>query len=202
LSVLAFAIAGIALMGVQPSGASLAKDLLLQAATETGQWWWAVVLQAGGMLTAAYVVLVLAHALAPSDKSIALTGPAPRLRDIAALVLALCSLLLGLMPWEPLLPGPYDSTSSLFDPGTLFKSLLPVLGGVVLAILLSPWPHPLASSARWKVATRVLDLFRRSCFAFAGLVERGNSVLCQWPAAGISLLLLALLFGASMLVAA
>jgi multicomponent Na+:H+ antiporter subunit D len=202
LSVLAFAVAGVALMGAQPSGASLAKDLLLQAATETGQWWWAVVLQAGGMLTAAYVVLVLTHALAPSDTSIALTGPAPRLQDMAALVLALSSLLLGLVPWEPFLPVPYDSTSSLFGPGTLAKLLLPVLGGVVLAILLSPWPHPLAPSARWKVAIRVLDPFRRTCFAFGGLVERGNDVLCQWPAASISLLLLALLFGALMLVAA
>ncbi|TYL94663.1 NADH-quinone oxidoreductase subunit J [Bradyrhizobium rifense] len=201
LSVLAFAVAGIALMGVQPSGASLAKDLLLQVATETGQWWWAVVLQAGGIFTAAYVVLVLAHALASSDKSVTLIGPASRPRDIAALILALCSLLLGLVPWEPFLPVPYDSTSSLFGPGTLFKLLLPVLGGVVLAILLSPWPHPLASSARWKVATRVLDPFRRISLAFGSLVERGNSVLCEWPAASISLLVLALLFGALMLVA-
>jgi len=202
LSVLAFAFAGIALMGVQPSGASLAKDLLLQAATKTGQWWWAVVLQTGGMLTTAYVVLVLAHALASSDKSIALTGPAPRLRDMAALVLALCSLLLGFVPWEPLLSVPYDSTSSFFGPGALAKLLLPVLGGVMLAILLSPWPDPLVSSARWKVATRVLDPFRRTCCAFGGLVQRGNGVLCQWPAASISLLMLALLFGALMLVAA
>ena len=78
------------------------------------------------------------HALAPSDTSIALSGPAPRPRDIAALILALCSLLLGLVPWERFLPIQYDSTSSLFGSGTLFKLLVPVLGGVVLAILLSP----------------------------------------------------------------
>ena len=34
-------IGGIALMGVQPSGASLAKELLLQDTARTGQWWWA-----------------------------------------------------------------------------------------------------------------------------------------------------------------
>ncbi len=48
IAVLAFALGGVALMGIQPSGAYLAKELLLQAAAEKGQWWWAVVLQAGG----------------------------------------------------------------------------------------------------------------------------------------------------------
>ncbi|PWT70812.1 MAG: NADH-quinone oxidoreductase subunit J, partial [Proteobacteria bacterium] len=67
MSVLAFALGGVALMGIQPSGAYLAKELLLQSATETGQWWWAVLLQAGGVFTGAYVVLVLAHALAPAN---------------------------------------------------------------------------------------------------------------------------------------
>ena len=77
LSVLAFAIGGIALMGVQPSGASLAKELLLQDTARTGQWWWAVVLQAGGMFTTAYVVLVLSHAFAPSDQPIDPHRPSP-----------------------------------------------------------------------------------------------------------------------------
>jgi hypothetical protein len=39
----------------------------LQAASETEQWWWAVVIQAGGIFTSSYVLLVLAHALAPAD---------------------------------------------------------------------------------------------------------------------------------------
>jgi NADH:ubiquinone oxidoreductase subunit 5 (subunit L)/multisubunit Na+/H+ antiporter MnhA subunit len=202
LSVLTFAFAGIALIGVQPSGASLAKDLLLQAAAERQQWWWVVVLQAGGVFTAAYVLLVLAHALAPPDKPVVLTGPAPRLGDVAALVLALCSLLLGLVPWEPYLPVPYISPPDLSGLGTLSKSLLPVLGGVVLAILLSPRPHPFASSVRWKVAIGMLNRFRRGCCAFSSYVERGNGVLCEWPAASTCLLMLALLFSVLMLVAA
>ena len=53
ISVLAFALGGVALLGVPPSGAYLAKKLLLQAASETAQWWWAVVIQAGGIFTAA-----------------------------------------------------------------------------------------------------------------------------------------------------
>jgi formate hydrogenlyase subunit 3/multisubunit Na+/H+ antiporter MnhD subunit len=202
LSVLTFAFAGIALIGVQPSGASLAKDLLLQAAAERQQWWWVVVLQAGGVFTAAYVLLVLAHALAPPDKPVVLTGPAPRLGDVAALVLALCSLLLGLVPWEPYLPVPYISPPDLSGLGTLSKSLLPVLGGLVLAILLSPWPHPFASSVRWKVSIGALNRFRRGCCAFSSYVERSNGVLCEWPAASTCLLMLALLFSVLMLVAA
>src|SRR5215831_13454183 len=67
MSVLAFALGGVALVGVPPSGAYLAKDLLLQAAAETEQWWWAVAIQAGGIFTGSYVVLVLAHALVPAD---------------------------------------------------------------------------------------------------------------------------------------
>jgi multicomponent Na+:H+ antiporter subunit D len=50
-SVLAFVLGGVSLMGVPPSGAYLAKKLLLEAAAGTGQWWWALVLQAGGLFT-------------------------------------------------------------------------------------------------------------------------------------------------------
>lgn len=201
LSILTFALGGIALMGVQPGGAYLAKELLLQAATDTGQWWWEVVLQAGGMFTAAYVVLVLAHATAPSDKPIVLTGPGLRLRDMAPLVLALCSLVLGLIPWGPYLPVPGDMTPSFFGPGALAKLLIPVLGGVVLAILFSPWPHPLASSTIWKPFARVIAPVRYACVALGTLIERGNDILCQWSAASISLLSLALAFGLLMLAA-
>ncbi len=55
LAVLAFALGGLALLGVPSSGAYLAKDLLLQASDETGRWWWAVVIQGGGIFTAAYL---------------------------------------------------------------------------------------------------------------------------------------------------
>jgi multicomponent Na+:H+ antiporter subunit D len=196
LNVLAFALGGIALMGIPMSGAYLAKDLLLQGADDTGQWWWGVVLQAGGMFTAAYVVLVLAHAFAAPDKPVALAGPTSRIQSAAPLVLALCSLLLGLAPWGRYLPVPPDMTSYLLGSGTLSKLLLPVLGGVVLAILLSPWPHPLASSSAWKAIMTVGGPLRRTGLAIGSIVERGNSVLCQWPAASINLLLLTLLFGA------
>ena len=40
VTVLAFAVSGLALMGVVPSGAYLAKKLLLDSADGSGQWWW------------------------------------------------------------------------------------------------------------------------------------------------------------------
>src|SRR5262249_13367139 len=51
MSVLAFALGGMALVGVPPSGAYVAKELFLRAAAESEQWWWAVVVQSGGVLT-------------------------------------------------------------------------------------------------------------------------------------------------------
>ncbi len=68
ITVLAFALSGIALMGVLPSGAYLAKKLLLEAADDSGQWWWTIVLQGGAVFTAGYVVLVLASVLRRSPE--------------------------------------------------------------------------------------------------------------------------------------
>ena len=201
LSILAFALGGIALMGIQPSGASVAKELLLQETARTGQWWWSVVLQAGGMFTTAYVVLVLAHALTPSDQPVVLTGPTPLSRDLPALALALCSLLLGLMPWERYLPVPYGAASKLFGIDGLVKLLLPVLGGAALAILLSPGPLPVISSTLWKTLMRVVGLCRRSAIGFGERVEQGDVVLRQWSIACISLLLVALVLAALMFAA-
>jgi multicomponent Na+:H+ antiporter subunit D len=75
MTVLAFALGGLALIGLPPSGAYLAKKLLLQAATETGQWWWAAAIQAGGILTSSYVLLVLVHALTTVNVSVTLRVP-------------------------------------------------------------------------------------------------------------------------------
>jgi NADH:ubiquinone oxidoreductase subunit 5 (subunit L)/multisubunit Na+/H+ antiporter MnhA subunit len=198
LSVTTFALAGFALMGIQPGGASLAKELLLQETARTGQWWWAGVLQAGGMFTTAYVVLVLAHALSPPDQPVALAASPRRGSDFGPLALALCSLLLGLLSWERYLPIPYALESKLFGVESLVKLLVTVLGGAALAMLLSPWPHPLAGTVAWKDLTRALGPLRRACLGFGSLVERGDHFLRQWPAAGICLLAVTLLLAASM----
>jgi multicomponent Na+:H+ antiporter subunit D len=103
-SALAFALAGLALIGMPPSGAYLAKEPLLAASAQTGQWWWAVVIQSGGILTASYIVLVLGHALAPARAPLVLLAPISRVSEAAALALALCSLLLGLFRWDAFFP--------------------------------------------------------------------------------------------------
>jgi formate hydrogenlyase subunit 3/multisubunit Na+/H+ antiporter MnhD subunit len=199
MSVLAFALGGLALIGVPPSGADLAKDLLLRAAGETGQWWWMFVIQAGGFLTSAYVVLVLAHALSAADAQITLRTPVSRIREAATLALALCSLVLGLAPWQGYLPIPQGIPSDPLTLKTLVKVLLPILGGAVLAILLGRWGHwswP-ATVARPLVAA--VDLARRAALAFAAAIERIDDTLRQWSSASLSLLVLVLLFGAAML---
>ena len=104
MSVLAFALAGISLIGLPPSGGFLAKWLLLQAAIATGQWWWGAVLLAGGLLTSGYVFLVLSRALASSDAPVQTKARVPRHREAAALALAVCSVLLGLVALGPLDP--------------------------------------------------------------------------------------------------
>src|SRR5262244_3079191 len=64
LTVFAFALGGLSLMGLPPSGGFVAKAMLLTAAVAAGQWWWAVVILTGGLLAGGYVFLVLARALA------------------------------------------------------------------------------------------------------------------------------------------
>jgi len=59
---LAIALAGVALIGLPPSGAFLGKWQLLAGAIATGQWVWLVVTAIGSLLAAAYIFRVLGHA--------------------------------------------------------------------------------------------------------------------------------------------
>jgi formate hydrogenlyase subunit 3/multisubunit Na+/H+ antiporter MnhD subunit len=100
-TVFAFALAGMSLMGLPPSGGFVAKAMLLTAAVGEGQWWWAVVILAGGLLAAGYVFRVLAPALATDAAPVTLrTEIAPR-RQGVVLVLAIGALLLGFLPLRP-----------------------------------------------------------------------------------------------------
>jgi formate hydrogenlyase subunit 3/multisubunit Na+/H+ antiporter MnhD subunit len=96
VSLLAFALAGVSLVGLPPSGGFAAKWLLLSAAVVTGQWWWAVVIVLGGLLTGAYLVLVLMRALQEPDASAAPPRPVAAWREAVPLVLALLAVLMGL----------------------------------------------------------------------------------------------------------
>jgi formate hydrogenlyase subunit 3/multisubunit Na+/H+ antiporter MnhD subunit len=94
MTVAAFALSGIALIGLPPAGGFLAKWLLLSSALDSGQWWWAVVIAVGGMLTAAYVFTVLSYALATPQTAVAV-APVSRSREAVVLALAVLSAVLG-----------------------------------------------------------------------------------------------------------
>jgi multicomponent Na+:H+ antiporter subunit D len=198
VSLLAFVLSGFALMGLPPGGAYLAKNLLLQAAADQGQWWWAVMLQAGGIFTGAYVVLVLAHAIAPAAGQTAPGRAAPWIGQLAALALALCSLSLGFVPWEPYLPIPHGDVLDEFGPGAISKALPPLMGGAAVAILLGRWTAPARIPSRWKPLLATVGLIRRVVLPASALVEACDNHLRRWPVACICLLSLAALFAASM----
>jgi formate hydrogenlyase subunit 3/multisubunit Na+/H+ antiporter MnhD subunit len=97
----AFGLAGMSLMGLPPSGGFVAKAMLLTASIAEGQWWWAVVIMIGGLLAAGYTFRVLAPALAGGAQPVVLAARISRPRQAIVLALAICALLLGLMPMRP-----------------------------------------------------------------------------------------------------
>ncbi|WP_246737375.1 complex I subunit 5 family protein [Nordella sp. HKS 07] len=101
ITMFTFGIAGLSLMGVPPSGGFVAKWLLLLAAIVEGQWWWAIVMIAGGLLAGAYVLIVLGRALSRMSEPLKRYTPVSRRREVVALALALCAVLLGLVPLQP-----------------------------------------------------------------------------------------------------
>ena len=96
VSLLAFALAGVSLVGLPPSGGFAAKWLLLSAAVATGQWWWAVVIVLGGLLTGAYLVLVLMRAMEARSEATAPLRHIASWREAVPLALALLAVFMGL----------------------------------------------------------------------------------------------------------
>ncbi|HKM69787.1 MAG TPA: proton-conducting transporter membrane subunit [Stellaceae bacterium] len=102
ITVFAFGLGGLSLMGLPPSGGFVAKAMLLTAAVAAGQWWWAVVVLTGGLLAGGYVFLVLARALSDSSEPLTLLSTISPSRQAVVVVLALCAVLLGFVPLRPL----------------------------------------------------------------------------------------------------
>jgi formate hydrogenlyase subunit 3/multisubunit Na+/H+ antiporter MnhD subunit len=92
------ALAGLSLMGLPPSGGFIAKWFLLIASIDTDQWWWALVMIAGGLLAGGYMFRMLAPIISSADESLILRQTIPRQREAVVLALAICSLLLGIVP--------------------------------------------------------------------------------------------------------
>ncbi|HPC83779.1 MAG TPA: proton-conducting transporter membrane subunit [Thermoanaerobaculaceae bacterium] len=117
LSIAAFGLAGASLVGLPPSGGFVAKWLLLGAGLTQGQWWWVLLLAAGTLVGATYIMRVLTHAFTRFEED-PVPCPVSLLGEGTALGLALAAVLLGLgagWPAEllqvgapvagPLLPG-------------------------------------------------------------------------------------------------
>ena len=102
ITVFAFGLGGLSLMGLPPSGGFVAKAMLLTAAVAEGQWWWAVVVLTGGLLAGGYVFLVLARALADASEPVTLRSTISPGRQVVVVALALCAVLLGFVPLRPL----------------------------------------------------------------------------------------------------
>jgi len=101
MTIFAFAIGGVCLIGLPPSGGFLAKWLLLDAALASGQWPWVLVMLAGGLFTSGYMFIVLSRAYQSPSEPLKLRVAVPKYREAAVLTLAVFSLLLGLVALGP-----------------------------------------------------------------------------------------------------
>ena len=189
ITVLAFVVSGVALMGVVPSGAYLAKKLLLDAADQSGQWWWTIVLQGGAVFTAGYVVLVLVSALRRPSEPISPVKRVARSSELAALALSVSSLLLA---FAALGPVPGDLIKNPLALEELGTTLLVLLGGAALAFALAR--SPLAGPARAGAAAAGASV-RRLVQPVGTAFESADGFVRRWASASIGLLTLAALFG-------
>lgn len=194
LTTIAFALGGVALMGIPFSGAYCAKNALLGASYATGQWWWTAVLQAGGVFTAAYVVLVLAHALAPAHQQLRLHAPANRMQEAAALCLALCSLLLGLLPLGTFLAMPESVATTSLTLEAVAGVLATALLGIILAMFVATWGHSIEKLPPFAAFYQRAEPARRVTLGICSVFERIDRATAEWQLAGICMLALVVLF--------
>ncbi|WP_295612903.1 proton-conducting transporter membrane subunit [uncultured Lamprocystis sp.] len=196
LTVLAFGLAGLSLIGLPPSGGYLVKTLLSAEAIGTGQWWWYLVVQAGGLLTAAYLFFVLSQVLSASPQP-TIPREHPRLvQQLVVLALALCALLLGLLGLLPL------SAVDLLELGRPAAAD----SGAASALLADAWSLDKLWSGLWPVlivaALVIAVRYRhqrkppepegiRPTAAPGRALDQLDRLLRQWPVAGLLLLVLA-----------
>ena len=116
ITMFAFGIAGVTIMGLPPSGGFIAKWLLLNAALQQDQWWIVTILIVGGLLAVGYVFRVVQQAFVSSSEAVDFQEVS-RSMEIVPLILALAALGLGLSapPFLALLRigAPFPSALSL-----------------------------------------------------------------------------------------
>jgi len=102
LTVFGFALSGVTIMAMPPSGGFIAKWLLLNSAFSSGQWFYAMVMLMGGLLAAMYVFKVLGYTfLAPKEGDAAMHPEQlhrlPIFMEVLPLLLASVALILGII---------------------------------------------------------------------------------------------------------
>ena len=103
-----------------PSGAFVAKWMLLNAAIVSGQWWWVALLILGSLLAAGYVFRILSHAFRKGTPA-ANAEPVTSAMEWSALALAATALVLGLAAAKPLSLAAIGAPVS----GEVLRGLLP-----------------------------------------------------------------------------
>ena len=121
MTVFAYGIAGVSLMGLPPSGGFIAKWMPLSSSLASSQWWWALVVMAGSLLAMVYVFRVMSRLFViPEEFTLKTTGPVSPLMEWPPLILALISLFLGLLaPWPLLILAEGSSHLAQIFPGQL-----------------------------------------------------------------------------------
>ena len=100
LEAFTLALAGVTLIGLPPSGGFTGKWMLLSAAWQQQGWFWLLLIVTSGLLSAAYVFRILAlTCFHPARRAVHQLRPRPpRITSLAALILALLAVLIGLYP--------------------------------------------------------------------------------------------------------
>jgi multicomponent Na+:H+ antiporter subunit D len=93
MTIFAFGIAAVSIMGLPPSGGFMGKYLMLTSALAGGHILFALVMIAGGLLAAVYLFRVIAPTLAGDN--VPQVKPVPHRRQAIPLVLALASIAIG-----------------------------------------------------------------------------------------------------------
>ncbi len=98
----AFALGGLSLIGLPPSGGFIAKYMYLSQAVSQDRWWLVLLIVAGSCLTAAYIYRAVSHILSPKIVRKRCKVLVTASMEWSALALALIAILLGLLAPLPL----------------------------------------------------------------------------------------------------
>jgi hypothetical protein len=74
-------------------------------------------------------------------------------------------------------------------------ALWPILGGAALAILLGRWELRIPRVRFGNVLVAIIRPAQRTGLVLGTMIERVDGMLRQWPTAGLSLLVLAIILG-------